>query len=280
MLDRPIFLIGAARSGTTLLGDILSKHHDLAYWIEPKYIWKYKSPNILNDYRFKDDVDDDIRKFIYNRFNLFLKKCKKSRFIEKTPSNCFRIPFIDSIFPNAIYINIIRDGRDVTISAYKKWTFKHDTSAYERRLSFNEFPLIDFPYYLFHFVKQFVIQQFYPNELRMWGPMSPSIITYLNKSIEEACAYQWRESTETSINDLSKIDQNRVINIRYEDLLSDPCKHLNEIFKVCKLSNSNETILYAENIIKSNNSNKWLNNKFIDKVSYILDPTLEKLGYL
>lgn len=280
MLNKPIFLIGAARSGTTLLGEILSQHKELAYWVEPKYIWKYRSPNVYDDFRSEKDVTNDVQNFISNKFTSFLIKNNKSRFLEKTPSNCFRISFIESIFPDAIYINIIRDGRDVTLSAYKKWTEKHDKSAYSRRLSLSEFPIVDLPFYLFHFVNQFFGQQFNSGNLKMWGPMSPEIRKFLDRSIEEACAFQWKESTEQSFKDLSKIDSNRVITIKYEELLSDPIKFLCQILDVCNLSYSNDVISYANRVIRSDNSRKWIDSEIISKVDYILNPSLKDLGYI
>ena len=38
-IQSPILIVGSPRSGTTLLGKILSSHPEVAYWEEPRTIW-------------------------------------------------------------------------------------------------------------------------------------------------------------------------------------------------------------------------------------------------
>jgi len=280
--NEPIILIGAARSGTTLVGDVLSKHPDIAYWIEPKYIWKYKNPNLKNDFRYAKEASEKVSTYIKLKFLKIVIKSDKKRFLEKTPSNCFRVPFINEVYKDAVFLNIIRDGRDVSMSAYKKWTTKHDKSAYKRRLTLNEIPLVDLPFYIFNFIKLLIFQWFFPGKLKEWGPMSPLIIEYAKKSVEEACAIQWKQSTEVSILELQKIDQSRVFTFKYEDFLKSPDKILDEIFKICKLSDSSEVRNFAHEIIRPNNSKKWEkkeNIDFVGKINHIIKPMNESLGY-
>lgn len=281
-MKKPIILIGSPRSGTTLIGDILNQHPSIAYWIEPKYIWKYKKPILFNDIRGKDEADNDVKNYIRSKFSQYLIRQNKSRFLEKTPSNCFRIPFINEIFNDAIFINIIRDGRDAILSSYIKWTTKHDKTAYKRRLTYNEIPLIDFPFYFVNFIKQLLLQEIKPNYVKQWGPMTPKIREYAKNSILEACAIQWKLCTEISINHLNDINPSRVYNFKYEDFLINPEKILNDIHKHCELDPSGEVYEYANSIIRPQNTKKWQkshNKKIVEEISYIIDPTLEKLGY-
>jgi len=278
----PIIIIGSARSGTTILGKILSKHPNIAYWVEPKYIWKYRNPNINNDIREASEATDLVAEYIRRKFLKYQYTFQKKRFMEKTPSNRFRISFINEVYPDAIFINIIRDGRDVALSAYKKWTEPHDKSAYSRRFSLNDLPLKDLPYYICDFLRQFIIQQFIPEKLKKWGPISPEIIKYSKKSVEEACAFQWKQCTEKSLKDFDKISSERVITFKYEDFLKSPEKHLEDIFSRTSLKYSQEVIDYANQMIKKNNSYKWRNKEnieFIEKVGYILNPCLKELKY-
>jgi hypothetical protein len=43
------------------------------------------------------------------------------RWGDKTPLYVRYIPFLNRVFPNAQFIHVIRDGRDATVSALKKW---------------------------------------------------------------------------------------------------------------------------------------------------------------
>ena len=51
-----------------------------------------------------------------------LKKCHKNRFVSKQTANNQRLFLLNEIFPDAYYINIIRDGRAVANSLFNvKW---------------------------------------------------------------------------------------------------------------------------------------------------------------
>lgn len=281
-MKKPIIIIGAARSGTTMLGEILSQHEDVAYWVEPKYIWKYARPDINNDIRSAADATAGVSGYIKRKFDKFLKDTGRKRFMEKTPSNCFRISFIEAVFPDALYVNILRDGRDVSLSAYEKWTKRHDTTAYSRRLNSGDVPLRDFPFYMLHFFRQYLGQKLWPEKLKHWGPVTEDISKYIGSSVEEACAYQWRQSTEYSINELANISADKVLTIKYEEFLKEPEIYLEKIFEHCELDKSEAVIKYAKRVIRPGNYSKWerpQHQKFLQKISHIVDPLLERLGY-
>ena len=96
-----ISLIGFPRSGTTLIARNLSKYYQFAYWEEPKYIWKYRARPYFKD-DLEQDPNDRIRNYILTRFAKF--KGEKLFLLEKTPSNIFRIPYLNKLFPEMRYI--------------------------------------------------------------------------------------------------------------------------------------------------------------------------------
>ena len=44
----------------------------------------------------------------------------RSRFVDKTLLNCFRVRLLNAIFPDAKFVHIIRDGRAVAFSILNK----------------------------------------------------------------------------------------------------------------------------------------------------------------
>ncbi len=42
------------------------------------------------------------------------------RFAEKNPENCFLVSFLAHAFPDALFVHIVRDGRDAAVSHTKK----------------------------------------------------------------------------------------------------------------------------------------------------------------
>ncbi len=120
-LDRPIFIIGCSRSGTTIFVDMLREHRDLAEWSEAGGVFepRYFAPTINH---FKDE--GCVTKFHSRRlqvlFGLFTRIRGMPRFLNKHPQNSLRIGFIRAIFPDAKFIHLIRDGYATTYSNYRQ----------------------------------------------------------------------------------------------------------------------------------------------------------------
>lgn len=102
----PVFIIGCGHSGTTMLRHLLSLHHNL-------YAPSYESRMFLHS-GFKIRFAAAVWSFVA------ISK-GKSRWVEKTPSHIHCIERIFKYYPDARIILLIRDGRDVAMSLYKRW---------------------------------------------------------------------------------------------------------------------------------------------------------------
>lgn len=281
-MNKPIFLIGAARSGTTFLGDILGHHNDVAYWIEPKYIWNYSKRDSDNDLRSSNEASENVKIYIRNKFGRFTERKSKSRFMEKTPSNCFRIPFIYEIFPEGKFLNIIRDGRDVAFSAKKKWTSKPDRSAFIRRIKKMEIPLRDLPYYGKEIIRDVIGRELMPDKAFVWGPKFQGMDEVIKKlDLLEVCAIQWQESVEKSLHDLSLLPTSQVYTVKFESIITNPEEELKSILDFLELKVDNGLINYALDIINKDAKKRWLekDSKDLQRIEKHISDLLINLGY-
>jgi hypothetical protein len=121
-LERPIFMIGSARSGTSMSIATLAKHPQLANWSEAGRFY---------DPRHYDDVDADHYwgrdratssevERLHSRFEYARQRLGKPRFINKHPRNSVRIDYLRTIFPDAYFIHVVRDGRAVARSMVER----------------------------------------------------------------------------------------------------------------------------------------------------------------
>jgi len=126
----PIFIIGCPRSGTTLTRVILDSHPNICCGPETHLFknikifkekifnyWKMLMPYGVDEVSFNSQLKE-----VFSIFpNNYMKIKNKKRWAEKTPDNIFLVDFIDDLYPNCQFINIIRDGRDVVSSYKKRW---------------------------------------------------------------------------------------------------------------------------------------------------------------
>lgn len=133
---RPVFLIGCARSGTTLLERLLAMHHDIADWSEANEIWDpswfpWREESIARPPLEFDPVEhtkgweaQNLHRIeeIRSVFGHFQALSRRAVFLNKTPFHSFRIQYLIEHFPGAKLIYIRRDGRAVVHSYMKKLT--------------------------------------------------------------------------------------------------------------------------------------------------------------
>ncbi len=130
-VDKPIFILGTGRSGTTILGVTLGVHDQVGFLNEPKALWSYLygEEDLIGSYRKKpgryhlyaDDVDETMVKKAHRIFGNYLRFGISSRVVDKYPELVFRIEFVKRIFPDARFLFLYRDGRD-TCHSIRYWS--------------------------------------------------------------------------------------------------------------------------------------------------------------
>ncbi|MBN1825191.1 MAG: sulfotransferase [Candidatus Eisenbacteria bacterium] len=129
----PIFVVGHPRSGTTWLTRLLGEHPRLASGGETHLFNLYLEKLLRERERWLDDwVDEEtlrglIRDLAAGVFRAALEKRGKVRVVEKTPTHRYWIAEIDALFPGALFVHSVRDGRDVTLSLLRRRSSSRET---------------------------------------------------------------------------------------------------------------------------------------------------------
>lgn len=221
---QPIIIIGAARSGTNMLRDLITQTPGYGTWPcdEINLIWRHGNKSFPSDELLPEHARPNVKSYIRGRFEALGKQMNLTHLVEKTCANSLRVSFVDAIVPEAKYIFLVRDGRDATASAMKRWVKPNSMSYTLAKLKFA--PLGDIPYYTWGFVKnQIYRMKSSEKRLATWGPLFEGLREYAaNHSLAEVCAKQWASSVDLAQKDLSAMAPGRVYSLRYEDIAEDP----------------------------------------------------------
>jgi hypothetical protein len=280
-----VIIIGAPRSGTNMLRDILTSFDNIATWPcdEINYIWRHGNMFYPSDEIPSQNVTNQVKKYILGSFNFIHKKYNADFLIEKTCANSLRVPFVDKVVPDAKYIFIYRDGIDVTGSAKKRWTAKLDISYILTKARF--IPITDLPIYTarYLFARFF---RFFSKEGRLafWGPAIDDMDTILQKySLNEVCALQWQRCVDKAEDAFSKMSDDKVIRLRYEDFVCQPENELNRILKFIGKDIEAEKVVNAVKNVSDRSigkGRKTLGDRETSNIEALVKDTLKRYDYL
>ena len=134
------FIVGSARSGTTLLRMMLNAHPDVAVPPESRFIVElYQSDEVLvDDFLARlgahrrwiswDTSIEDVRaqlagtttttypEAIEAAFMAFAQGRNKTRYGDKTPRYIQDLPLLARLWPDSRFVHLVRDGREVALS--------------------------------------------------------------------------------------------------------------------------------------------------------------------
>ena len=138
-LQRPIFVIGTNRSGTSVFTRYLSKSSEIVDWTEANEMWdpigypweadKTHRPYWpLDPQGYTDSLVDSVGhsyfEYIPGICSMYVAAQKgifwHARFLNKSPMNTLRVDLIHSLFPDACFISLVRDPRAVIRSWIEK----------------------------------------------------------------------------------------------------------------------------------------------------------------
>lgn len=268
-LDRPVFIIGAPRSGTSLLYAILRKSSVLRHWPgESHEIWEADYHPALRGWESNQldatDIEPDAARRIKRAF--FLVTGKKHRLIDKTPRNALRVPFVDALFPDARFIYIKRDGRENINSLINAWrTPRYRTYELPEPHSI---PGVDPKWW------KFVLYPGWRDDRE--GPL------------EVVTAKQWIHSNEHAMNGFAGVDPQRWIELRYEDLVDAPVEEVGRVmgfldlpYETAVREKASATSTTPINTVTPPERGKWRkeNPAEIEAITGLIAPTMEAMGY-
>lgn len=140
--NRPIFIVGMPRSGTSLVEKILASHSDVYGAGELDYMFALGTSLFLgeaNNFQFQslDSYSGDLFETVGKTYldKIALLNDTAGRVTDKMPFNMMMIGLIRIALPNAKIVHCVRDARDTCLSIFKQnfttgnYRFAYDLKA-------------------------------------------------------------------------------------------------------------------------------------------------------
>ncbi|MDZ7846841.1 MAG: sulfotransferase [Owenweeksia sp.] len=99
--------------------------------------------------------------------------------------------------------------------------------------------------------------------------------------LAEVCARQWQACVEIAREDLGRIDQNQVYQLRYEDFVNAPEAELGKVMEFLGSKPSGEQLQRAVEKVSPRsigNYKKHLNKETLSRLEPIIEPVMKKLS--
>ena len=263
-LRRPIFIVGCGRSGTTILGDTLAVHTSVAYLNEPRHLWAdaYPETDVWSE-RAVERVGrlaltgsartpERDRRLTVN-FHCEVMAAGGQRLVEKLPINSFRLPFIDAVYPDALFVHLLRNGLEVARSI-------------ERMPADN-------PWYGYDDYKWKLLVDYADRSERYRE------LVGLCDTVRRRGLLEWRMSVEAAVEYLDALPAGRSLTVTYEELLDRPVEVVRRIEEFSGLAPSKTVHSFAEaNLLRR--SPRIEVTHLTDVEELLAGKLMRRLGYL
>jgi len=281
---QPVVIIGAPRSGTNMLRDVLCNLEGVATWPcdEINYIWRHGNLRYPSDELPPERATAPVRRYIRRQFDWVARRYDVETVVEKTCANALRVPFVDAVVPEAKYLFIRRDGLDAVGSAMARWKAPLDIPYLARKVRF--VPATDLSYYAGRYFWSRVYRLLSREQrLAFWGPQMDDMDELLARHpLDEVCALQWQRCVEQSRQALEAMDSSRWLEVGYEDFVSRPQEKLGRIVDFLGLPAGREAQAEAVSGVRAGSIGKGraaLDGEAIQRLEALVGETLQRYGY-
>lgn len=273
-VTQPVFILGTGRSGTTILGIVMSMHKEVGFLNEPKALWHEVNSHedIIGSYTMKDasymlntsDADEKQKKDIHKIFGAYLFSTASKRVVDKYPELIFRVPYVKALFPDAKFIFLVRNGWD-TCASIDNWSVRLASSIENET------------------------QDWWGRNNRKWELLVEQVLKqddYFSNIVDvideidnhrDMAALEWVATMRQGFKILEEYPDD-VMRVNYEQLIESPRDILEKLEIFCSFKHDEIYIEYGEEVLKPVNAKAPV--KLHSKIMPLFNDMMIALGYM
>jgi hypothetical protein len=267
--DRPVFVVGCSRAGTTLVYKTLSESLDIGTLQQETHdFWAQLHPlqeRNRDTHALGPDVASDHDRDYVTRY--FYARTGKRRFVDKNNQNGLCVRYLDALFPDASFVYVKRNPGDNINSLIEGWGRPQEFASWSGELK--EKIAIDGGKYT-----------------RWCFFLADGWREFINSGIEEVCAFQYSAINRSILEARSAIAGQRWHEVFYEDILQDPVGQFSSMYAACglkfdsRLERHCKTVLERPyNAFSAIRADKWKDGRNSGRISRVL-PEVEEVAKL
>lgn len=230
-----VVIVGAPRSGTNMLRDVLTAVPGIGTWDcdEIPLLWKHGNLEVVHDELSPAHARPPVRDFLHREFDKAARRLRAEVLVEKTCATSLRVPFVDTVFPQARFVFIHRDGIDAAASAVARWHASFDLTYTLKKARY--IPPADLPRHLVGFARRQAARRQAGRAGSVpgggdqtptwWGPRPHDFRELMRAHpVDEVAFLQWQRCIDAAADALAEVaarDPDRVLTVRYEDYVAD-----------------------------------------------------------
>jgi Sulfotransferase family len=240
--EQPVFITGTGRSGTTVLGMVLSLHPKIGFLNEPKALWHHVHPkdDLIGSYSEEQgnyllnagDATSAQSRKVKGMYSSFLHLSGTNVVLDKYPEMIFRTEYLQALFSRPRYIFLHRNPMD-TIASTAEWSREHGHTG----------------------------EDWWGADKRKWHLLTEQVVP-LDRSLapfaeqirklesqEDMAAVEWIATMNRGLETM-KENPDRFIKIGYEELVSNPANQLEAICKFIGIPSDVKMLEYGSRMLQ------------------------------
>ena len=266
-MERPVFVIGCSRAGTTLVYKTLSESREIGtlqrethdFWAE---LHPLHERNWETHALSANDASDHDRDYVARYYYSWTGKM---RFVDKNNQNGLCVPYLHALFPDACFIYVKRKPGDNLNSLIEGWGRPDEFATWS----------IDLP-------ARVAIDDGKYNRWCFF--LADGWQQLVNARIEDVCAFQYNAINQSILDAKPAIADQQWHEVFYEDLVTDPVGQFSAMFSACGLGFDERLERHCANVLNlpynafsAIRVDKWKDGRNNDRISRVL-PKLEKVA--